>query len=248
MWDRTLIESKGFDRASRRWWTVPLSAGLHIALIVIAIFASYWHVEAIESPLEKMAYVEAIPVAIGPPPAHGGGPTNSEKPAQVKETPVVTQPAVIPPLQQKTPIQLDAFATECETCSDLAAPQGPGTPHGVPGGDSNASELPLNPYVGTTNDQPKQIVAGMMEPVLISRVEPEYPRAALIARAQGMVILEAIITKTGTVEQVKTLRADHALLEKTAIDAVRRWKYRPAMLNNKPVKVYFTVTVIFKLK
>jgi protein TonB len=62
------------------------------------------------------------------------------------------------------------------------------------------------------------------------------------------VILEAVITKTGTVEDVKVLRSLHPILDQAALNAVKQWKYQPAMLNNRPVKVYFTVTVKFTLR
>ena len=65
---------------------------------------------------------------------------------------------------------------------------------------------------------------------------------------QGIVILEAVITKTGTVEDVRVLRALHPILDQAAISAVKQWKYQPAMLNGRPVKVYFTVTVNFTLR
>jgi len=248
MWDRTLIESKGFGRASKRWWTVPIAAGLHVALIVIAIFASYWHVEAIEAPLERMAYVEAIPIVIGPPPALGGGRTQpGNKNRRMEETPKVTQPTQIPPLSQELELPMDQSGPGEEPGTDPNAPSGLGIPEGDPGGDGNVTggtSLTAVP----SGDVPRVMTVGIKEPVLIKRVEPEYPRAALITRTQGTVVLEAIITKTGSVEQVKTLRADHAVLEKAAIDAVLQWKYQPATLDNRPVKVYFTVTVIFRLK
>jgi protein TonB len=60
------------------------------------------------------------------------------------------------------------------------------------------------------------------------------------------VILEAVISENGNVEGVKVL-ASRGLLDQAAIDAVRQWRYRPATLNGKPVRVYFTVTVDFVL-
>jgi len=88
----------------------------------------------------------------------------------------------------------------------------------------------------------------IIEPVLVRSVNPKYPLAAAIAHIEGIVIFEAIITRAGSVDQVKTLRADHPLLEKAARDAVLQWKYKPAMLQGQPVKVYFTVTVKFYLR
>ncbi len=249
MWDRTLIESKGFGRASKRWWTVPLAGGLHAALIFIAIFASYWHIEAIEAPLQKMEYVRAIPVVIGPPPELGGGRTQPVKNnTRSEETPELTQPTQISPLPRETKVSLDQFGPGENTGTDPNAPTGPGTPDGIPGGYRDGTGTGTSITGPTSDEEPRYISVGVKEPILIKRVEPQYPRAALQERIQGMVVLQAVITKTGSVEQVKTLRADHAVLEKAATDTVLQWKYKPATVNNRPVKVYFTVTVTFRLK
>ena len=74
-----------------------------------------------------------------------------------------------------------------------------------------------------------------------------YPEAARKARMQGIVILEAIITKDGNVESVRVLRGINPLLDNAAMGAVTRWKYKPATFNGRPVPVYLTVTVKFTL-
>jgi protein TonB len=86
------------------------------------------------------------------------------------------------------------------------------------------------------------------EPVEISRVQPTYPEAARKARLQGIVILEAIITKDGNVESVRVLRGINPLLDQSAMRAVQQWKYKAATFNGRPVPVYLTVTVTFKLQ
>ena len=93
-----------------------------------------------------------------------------------------------------------------------------------------------------------RITAEVKQPQLIKKVEPPYPEIARKARIQGIVILEAVITKTGSVEEVKVLRALHPILDQAAVNAVKQWKYQPATLNGRPVKVYFTVTVNFTLR
>jgi protein TonB len=90
--------------------------------------------------------------------------------------------------------------------------------------------------------------ANVVKPVLIERVNPEYPEVARKARVEGIVILEAIITQNGHVENAKVLRGVHPLLDQAAVNAVRKWRYKPATLNGKPVRVHSTVTVNFKLK
>jgi protein TonB len=57
---------------------------------------------------------------------------------------------------------------------------------------------------------------------------------------------EAVIGKDGTIEELKVLRG-HPLLVKAALDAVRRWRYQPTLLNGEPIEVVTEITVNFKL-
>jgi protein TonB len=82
-------------------------------------------------------------------------------------------------------------------------------------------------------------------PVVLDRVEPDYPESARRARLQGTVILEATITTSGEVQQVRVLKSVNPLLDEAAVRAVRVWRYRPATLNGRAVPVYLTVTVRF---
>ena len=85
----------------------------------------------------------------------------------------------------------------------------------------------------------------MRAPVVLERVEPDYPESARRARLQGIVILEATITTSGEVRQVRVLKSVNPLLDEAALLAVRAWRYRPATLNGRAVSVYLTVTVRF---
>jgi len=85
-------------------------------------------------------------------------------------------------------------------------------------------------------------------PVLVQRVEPAYPEAARRSRAEGQVIVEAIISDRGEVQDPRIVRpVSNGLLNESAIRAVRQWRYRPAVVRGKPVRVYVTVTVTFRL-
>jgi len=64
---------------------------------------------------------------------------------------------------------------------------------------------------------------------------------------EGVVILEAIITASGSVEEVKVLKSVNPLLDASAVRAVSGWRYKPATLNGRAVRVYLTVTVTFNL-
>ncbi len=94
-------------------------------------------------------------------------------------------------------------------------------------------------------------VNNVSNPVLIesTKVEPEYPELARVARVDGQVILQAIVKKDGSVGDISVIRVNRPNLgfETSAISAVIQWRYEPAMQNGKPVEVYFTVIVEFSL-
>ena len=86
----------------------------------------------------------------------------------------------------------------------------------------------------------------MMEGNLIRRVQPAYPPLARSARIQGQVVLAAVITKAGMIENLRVLEG-HPMLVRAALDAVSQWRYRPYILNNEPVEVETRITVNFSL-
>jgi len=81
---------------------------------------------------------------------------------------------------------------------------------------------------------------------LVRRVQPVYPPLARQARVQGQVVLAAIISKEGTIENLRLITG-HPMLTAAAIDAVKQWHYRPYILNNEPVEVETEITVNFSL-
>jgi protein TonB len=89
-------------------------------------------------------------------------------------------------------------------------------------------------------------VSTMMEGNLIYKVQPIYPPLARAARIQGPVHVRALISRTGTIENLQAIDG-HPMLVGSAIDAVRQWRYRPYILNGDPVEVETQVTVIFSL-
>ena len=74
-----------------------------------------------------------------------------------------------------------------------------------------------------------------------SRNTPRWPRAA---RVQGVVLLNATISKEGTIKDLKVI-SGHPLLNQAAMEAVRQWRYKPQMLNGQPIEVITTITVNF---
>jgi protein TonB len=79
-----------------------------------------------------------------------------------------------------------------------------------------------------------------------SRINPVYPPLAKQARIQGKVILSAVISKDGTIQDLK-VTSGHALLIQAALDAVRQWVYQPTLLNGEAVEVSTEIEVNFTL-
>jgi len=95
-------------------------------------------------------------------------------------------------------------------------------------------------------EQTLRISQGVSQGLLVKRVQPVYPPQAMQMRLEGTVELQANISKTGDITGIKQLSGQPAL-GRSAIDAVRLWKYKPYYLNGEPVEVQTQITVKFKL-
>jgi TonB family protein len=84
-------------------------------------------------------------------------------------------------------------------------------------------------------------------PIRSSRVEPRFPRFAQGKRAYGPVVLGAVVHKDGTVGEIEVRQGagGDCGFEESAIEAVRKWRYKPATVDGQPVDVYFTIVVDF---
>jgi len=84
--------------------------------------------------------------------------------------------------------------------------------------------------------------------VRIAGDPPSYPKAAREAGIQGVVILDVIIDERGGVERVSVLKTLSIGLDEAAVRAVKGWKFRPATLQGRPVRVQQTLSVNFRLE
>src|SRR5581483_734833 len=126
-----------------------------------------------------------------------------------------------------------------------SSPAGVGVPGGVPGGlPVEVNAAPAAPDgVG-----PLPIGGNVKAPVVLRRVDPIYPRAALIAHLSGWVVVECVIDKTGRIRDVHVNRSSFGAFEKPAVDAVQQWLFLPGSLNGRPVDTIFELTIRFQLK
>jgi protein TonB len=90
-----------------------------------------------------------------------------------------------------------------------------------------------------------RVSQGVSQGLLIKRVQPIYPQAALAMHAHGTVQIEATIDKEGSVTNLKVLGGD-PILAHAALEAVRQWRYKPYYLDGEPVEIQTQITVNFK--
>lgn len=109
----------------------------------------------------------------------------------------------------------------------------------IPAGPPPTAAEPTGPiYVG----------GDVQAPVKVNAPQPQYTEIARKARIQGVVIVQAIIDKEGSVQNVKVLKGLPMGLDQAAVEAIKSWKFKPATLNGKPVTVYYNLTVNFTLQ
>jgi periplasmic protein TonB len=145
----------------------------------------------------------------------------------------------------------DGVTTETGRGHDVS-PTASGPLAGVENGSSLSIEgvgveSVVAPPPATEPIAPVRLHPGMTAPMKVADAAPVYPAVARLAHVQGVVILEAVLDVEGRVDSVRVLRSI-AQLDQSAVDAVRRWRFTPALLNGQPVSVVMTVTVNFTLQ
>jgi periplasmic protein TonB len=129
--------------------------------------------------------------------------------------------------------------------SDIARYGGDGNGPGVPFAGSTSAPPPPEPA------RPKPVerrhTSELVQTALLThRVEPSYPPLARQLRHEGRVELHAIIAVDGSIQSLEVLSGD-PLFIRSALDAVREWRYQPTILNGQPIEVDTHITVIYTL-
>jgi len=128
-----------------------------------------------------------------------------------------------------------------------------GTGTGTEGTGSGGNDAPLAPEAPPPPppppppNTPLRVGGDVKAPVVIERADPLYNETARKARISGTVIVEAIISKSGRVEDVKVVKGLPMGLSQEAETAVKKWRFKPGTLNGVPVATIFNLTVTFKL-
>jgi TonB family protein len=105
---------------------------------------------------------------------------------------------------------------------------------------------PVKP-VGDEQTTVRQKVSELQQMAqLIRRVEPVYPLLARQIQREGRVELHAFISTEGRIESLEVISGDPLFIQ-SALSAVREWRYRPTILNDRPIEIDTHITVIYTL-
>jgi TonB family protein len=268
---QTLRESGGDALSDGKWRTFVASPELLAvaALLLLVVVGSIWMARRRNTSSTPVVTVETktpsstatAPVAAAPAaPASAASPAGStskndtqSKPqdqnAAAKPTTDTAQTRdVTPPPAQVLSVPVEAPRTTTtakkeESAATDAAP--PSLPGAMP---SNMG--PLVKDIGASAPklagQKLRVSSGVAQGQLLRQVSPQYPNQARQDRVEGTVVLQAVISKDGSVQKL-TVVSGPSSLTKAAMDAVKQWRYRPFALNGEPVEADTQINVNFKL-
>lgn len=235
MFEDSTFESAGSIRTRSRGWMLATFTFNGAALLALALFPLL-HPEA----LPRM--VNSILMTAPPPRQEPPPPPREMSPRQASASPMTVPRLIVPSVFPRIPY----------------APRVPEPPQVSPlanwNMDSRASGNGLGifrghgaePSVCPEPQEKARVSGGVMDGYLKGKVIPQYPPIAREMGIEGTVILQASISKTGTIENLRVVSGPE-LLRRAAIDAVSQWRYRPYLLNGDPVEVETTVNVQFTL-
>ena len=225
---------------SHRGWTTLISFALQALALGCLLLLPLLYTEG----LPKLALLAPL-LAPAPPP--------SAPPEQVRHNQFPAAQSNLMGSRLVAPPEIPhdvSMLTETEPPPPMIDPGAAGVRHGF--GDAHSQGV-LDSVLGSNLVLPpplpvvrRPLVSHMMEGNLIYRVQPRYPALAIQARVQGQVVLRAMISRDGAIENLQVLSGP-GMLAPAALDAVRQWRYRPYVLNGEPVEVETQVTVNFVL-
>jgi protein TonB len=246
MFEDSILDSGGKGKKAT---TVLVSTVVHVALLGVLIIIPLIFVEQLEAAKYLVALTAPPPPPPPPPPPAAAV---QAKPVQVKQV-QVDPGAIVAPTE--IPKQIARIVEEAAPTGGVVGGVVGGTGGGVPGGVLGGILTDANKQVGAPPPPPppppppaalppQRIGGDVAQANLISAPKPQYPQLARSARVQGVVLLQATISKEGTIQDLRVI-SGHPLLNEAALEAVRQWRYKPQMLNNQPIEVITTITVNF---
>jgi protein TonB len=232
MFDQLVISSPNPTKTHKSW-TVALSAIVQSIILGILILIPLIYTEALPKGMLNTFLVAPAPPPPPPPPA---APVKAVRAPRVVQLNKMVAPTVIP----KNVAIVKDEAPVIYTNGGVDGGTGGGILNGIIG--SGGSGPPPPPKAASRI----RVGGNVQAAALVNKVTPQYPPIAKTAHVAGTVILHAIIAKDGSIQELQYMSGP-PLLMKSAMDAVREWRYKPTMLNGDPVEVDTTISVVFSL-
>ena len=240
MFEDSTFESSGKIKSKSKYWMIATFC-VNGSILLLLILIPLIYPEALPKAAMQMALVAPPPPPPPPPPP---------QPPETVHVVHVQSEMMNNQLVAPTKIPKDI-----KVVSEREAPPSQG--FGVAGmeGFGGGGGGVMGSVFGSGNSAPKvkqaapqkvTISQGVAQGLLLQKTQPVYPPIAKAARVQGTVVLQATISKSGTIINLKVMSGP-AMLQQSAMDAVKTWRYRPYLLNNEPVEVDTTINVIFTL-
>lgn len=240
-----LVESTAVRKKTNKSWSVILSAIVQGIIVVIFVLIPLIYTEALPKQLLTTFLVAPAPPPPPPPPA--AAVQRIVKPvARLIQAGKMMAPTVIPKKvemikEEEMPPDVGAVGVVGGVPGGIAGGQAGGVLGGIIGGSGGGMPPPPKP-----TQQRVRVGGNVQQAKMIRQIQPQYPQIAKTAHVQGTVMLHAIIAKDGSVQELQYVSGP-ALLMRSAMDAVRQWKYQPTLLNGEPVEVDTTISVVFTL-
>jgi protein TonB len=235
MFENALVESAGRLKTQSKFWTLGTFA-LNAGVLALMILLPLLHPEALpKTTLAAMLVAPAPPPP--PPPVQVAVQPAAPAAAQQSHIAVLTAPRIIPDV-----IREDSGPPSTPPIGSMPAASTPGD--AWPGPNISTAITPRPVVVVSRPAERVRVSTGVAAGNLISQTQPVYPAIARAAGITGVVVLRAIISKTGTIENL-TVQSGPVLLRQAALEGVRNWRYKPFLLNGDPTDVDTTITVNF---
>jgi periplasmic protein TonB len=234
MFEDSLVESTGRIRTRRGGLAVG-SFLLQAAILAVFILIPYLYPATL--PRQTLAMLLTAPP---PPPAPANLPQSARL---VHAVPVATLVSLHMPSRIPPHAAVNAADSSAPTMGAGLENTGPATP-GALQNLFEASGAPTPRVVVEAGLL--RISAGVSEGRLLAPIHPVYPTIAKSARIEGTVVVEAVISKTGAVENARAVSGPPMLIQ-AAISAIAQARYQPYNLNGEPVEVETTINIIFRL-
>jgi len=241
-----LLESHRF-RSSSKTVDVLLALLVHVVVLGGPILAGLYYMETINLKEFTTTFLVAPPPPPPPPPAPAAGVIKQQTSRRVfMSAGKLLAPRYIPKQVaqiKEAPIESDAFVGGVP--GGVPGGQMGGVVGGVIGGVLNTGAKAIAPPT-VKSSAPVRVGGRVRPPKAIVQVHPGYPPLARQAHIQGEVKIDAILDEQGNVIDMKVV-SGHPLLYQAALDALKKWKYEPTYLNDKPIAVAMIVTITFQL-